>query len=252
MNYEKMSARELREIFQAKGYDPSWRLAKFFSIWISKALSKTRITPNQITILWGIFITLSYALLATGDVKYMLIVPLLIQIYLILDCVDGEVARMKGMTSVLGKKLDQLVHEVADNVQMLAITIAVYNQTKTPVALGIGVLMFFGRAVRLRIRYIIRTSIPPEDKKELVKRNQLVRRGGVRRVIAKLNYYRRHIPYGGVHLMILSALFGKMLIAFIIWTAVMNLKWTSSLILWGVKMWRSPELRGYNGSSKNR
>jgi len=68
-------------------------------------LDKTFITPNMITILNIINSIFIYIIL--WDEKYTL-TAVMIQIYLFLDILDGNLARYKNMCSKLGKVLDQI------------------------------------------------------------------------------------------------------------------------------------------------
>jgi len=77
-----------------------------FSIKISSLLVKTFLTPNQITIL-GLFIGLASGILfAQGNYWNTLIGGVLLSITAILDCCDGDVARLKFMESDFGENLD--------------------------------------------------------------------------------------------------------------------------------------------------
>ena len=77
-----------------------------FSIKISSLLVKTFLTPNQITIL-GLFIGLASGILfAQGNYWNTLIGGVLLSITVILDCCDGDVARLKFMESDFGENLD--------------------------------------------------------------------------------------------------------------------------------------------------
>lgn len=77
------------------------------------------VTPNQLTVLMMVVGALG-ALVATVPTLWAAIVALLaIQVYLLLDCVDGEVARWRRVTSTAGVFLDRLGHYVVE-VSLLA------------------------------------------------------------------------------------------------------------------------------------
>jgi phosphatidylglycerophosphate synthase len=77
-------------------------------------LVNTRITPNQLTYLMVVAGVAAGAALLVPGLAGALIGALLIQLYLLLDCVDGEVARWRGQTSVTGVYLDRVGHYLAE------------------------------------------------------------------------------------------------------------------------------------------
>lgn len=80
----------------------------------TRHLVATRVTPNQLTyamVLAGV--AAGAALLAPG-LPGAVAAALLVQLYLLLDCVDGEVARWRAQTSVTGVYLDRVGHYLAE------------------------------------------------------------------------------------------------------------------------------------------
>lgn len=77
------------------------------------------VTPNQLTVLMMV-VGVVGAVVATVPALWSAIVALVaIQVYLLLDCVDGEVARWRQVTSIAGVFLDRLGHYVVE-VSLLA------------------------------------------------------------------------------------------------------------------------------------
>ncbi|WP_344320203.1 CDP-alcohol phosphatidyltransferase family protein [Streptomyces macrosporus] len=80
----------------------------------TRHLVNTRITPNQLTHLMVVAgVAAGAVLLVPGPVGAIL-AALLIQLYLLLDCVDGEVARWRKQTSITGVYLDRVGHYLAE------------------------------------------------------------------------------------------------------------------------------------------
>ncbi|MET7640051.1 CDP-alcohol phosphatidyltransferase family protein [Streptomyces sp. NPDC005438] len=77
-------------------------------------LVNTRITPNQLTYLMVVAGIAAGAVLLVPGLVGALVAALLIQLYLLLDCVDGEVARWRGQTSITGVYLDRVGHYLAE------------------------------------------------------------------------------------------------------------------------------------------
>ncbi len=76
-------------------------------------------TPNQLTylmILCGVLGGAAVAVTARGTAGliWAIVGALLIQAYLLLDCSDGEVARIRNRTSVTGVYLDRIGHYVSE------------------------------------------------------------------------------------------------------------------------------------------
>jgi phosphatidylglycerophosphate synthase len=80
----------------------------------TRHLVGTRITPNQLTYLMVLAGVAAGAVLLVPGVAGALAAALLIQLYLLLDCVDGEVARWRAQTSVTGVYLDRVGHYLAE------------------------------------------------------------------------------------------------------------------------------------------
>lgn len=72
------------------------------------------VTPNQVTVLMVVCGVLAGVVLAFGGLWSAIVAALLIQLYLLLDCSDGEVARYTGKTSVAGVYLDRIGHYLSE------------------------------------------------------------------------------------------------------------------------------------------
>jgi phosphatidylglycerophosphate synthase len=76
-------------------------------------LAKTRITPNQITFLSLVTFVGAMVLLALSQGRHTLIyATLVLQLSYVLDCTDGQLARLKQMSSPVGAHLDFLMDEL--------------------------------------------------------------------------------------------------------------------------------------------
>lgn len=72
------------------------------------------VPPNPITYLMMAFGVLAGVVVAFGGLWSAIVAALFVQIYLLLDCSDGEVARYTGRTSVAGIYLDRIGHYVSE------------------------------------------------------------------------------------------------------------------------------------------
>lgn len=84
------------------------------SLRCDRYLVNTRITPNQLTYLMVVAGVLAGAALLVPGLAGALLGAVLIQIYLLLDCVDGEIARWRKQTSITGVYLDRIGHYLSE------------------------------------------------------------------------------------------------------------------------------------------
>ena len=87
---------------------------------MARLLTKTKVTPNQMT--WAAFgiALLSFVSFILG---YNIIAGLLVQLSSIVDGIDGSLARLKGMTSEFGGFLDSVLDRYADILIVLGLTL---------------------------------------------------------------------------------------------------------------------------------
>ena len=92
-----------------------------FSIYVTRLMIKAGVRPNQVTGAMIIIGLVGAAVLALPGFWAALGAFVLVQIYLCLDCVDGEVARWTAETSAAGIYLDRLGHYLVESGLMVAI-----------------------------------------------------------------------------------------------------------------------------------
>ncbi|SEM81120.1 CDP-alcohol phosphatidyltransferase family protein [Nonomuraea pusilla] len=78
------------------------------SLYVTWMLSRTRVTPNQLTWVMTLAGVAAGVVLALPGLWAALAAALLVQVYLLLDCSDGELARWTGKTSLVGVYLDRV------------------------------------------------------------------------------------------------------------------------------------------------
>ncbi len=94
-----------------------------FSPYVTRRLVPTRVTPNAVTWAMTAVGLAAAAVLTLPGVLAALAAALLIQVQILLDCVDGELARWRRQFSPAGIYLDRFAHFV--------------TETALPIALGI-------------------------------------------------------------------------------------------------------------------
>ena len=123
-------------------------IARYFnrpiSIWISKKLSFTNITPNQISIFAFSVACIASLLFAMGSYIPLIIGGILAQISSIIDGCDGEVARLKYQESSYGGWFDAVLDRYADAFLLFGLTWHLYSNGGGNLYLIIGFFAITG------------------------------------------------------------------------------------------------------------
>ncbi|MFF7634413.1 CDP-alcohol phosphatidyltransferase family protein [Kitasatospora sp. NPDC008050] len=116
------------------------------SLRITRLLLDTRWSPNQITGVMVVAGVLSGVALLIPGLTGAVLCVLFMQLYLLLDCVDGEVARWRQQFSPLGVYLDRLGAYLADAAVMIGMGFRASSLGLSPylvagMSAGVGVLL---------------------------------------------------------------------------------------------------------------
>jgi phosphatidylglycerophosphate synthase len=95
---------------------------------ISKVLARYPITPNQVTLINGIFGFSACYFIYQGGYANWLIGGLIIHLASIIDGVDGEIARLKFQHSKFGQSLDTFFDYSSALVALICLTLSVRNE----------------------------------------------------------------------------------------------------------------------------
>ncbi len=116
---------------------------------ISKGLVRTKITPNQLSIVvFTLSLTASFFFFFMKDITYLVTGGVLVQLSSILDGCDGEVARLKFMKTERGGFMDSVLDRYADSIIIFGLCYGYWsfsgNALVWPVGFGalIGTLVF--------------------------------------------------------------------------------------------------------------
>jgi CDP-L-myo-inositol myo-inositolphosphotransferase len=110
------------------------------SIW----LVNYNITPNQISFFSFLLSLVAAVFFATGEYLYLLVGGILAQFASIIDGSDGEVARLKYLSSEYGGWFDAVLDRYADAFLLFGLTWYVYIQDNAPLVLIIGFSAIIG------------------------------------------------------------------------------------------------------------
>ncbi len=153
----------------------------FWTEWISRPpaallvwlLRNTNITPNQVSFLAITVATAGCATLVLWRTWLGLVVGgLVLQLAYVVDCVDGQLARLKSMSSPVGALLDFMLDEVKAFMVIAAAATRLYLQSPTAtdgarwLLIGLGGLFVAATGITLttfmrRPEYLAATGAPP-------------------------------------------------------------------------------------------
>lgn len=94
---------------------------------LSKLLSRTRVHPIHITLIWYALMFIGFALGLSGSSA--LTVTIIFAFAYFLDCLDGQYARDTGLTSLTGKVLDDFGADIFFTIFWIAYASAVPSET---------------------------------------------------------------------------------------------------------------------------
>jgi phosphatidylglycerophosphate synthase len=96
-------------------------------------LRATRITPNQVTLSTLVVFAAGAVLMALGPGwRNLVIAVAVIELSYVLDCVDGQLARLKGTSSPVGAHLDFLMDELKAFLLIAAVGIRLWLASARP------------------------------------------------------------------------------------------------------------------------
>ncbi len=118
----------------------------------SKLFLKTKFTPNNITIISGIFGIFACYFITLNSNETRIVAFLFIQLFALLDLVDGDIARNKGLTSNFGHWLDIFFDKLVEVLLIAAFVYASFQKSDNVLSLllGGGIITF-----HLLIQYLM-------------------------------------------------------------------------------------------------
>ncbi len=125
------------------------------SLRVTRLLIDTPLTPNQMTLIAGLFGLAAIAVVAVGGTGWLVPGAVLLQVQSILDGCDGEISRLKYIRSRLGEWLDQVLDDVV-NVGFFAAAGWALHQAGSGTALPITVV---GTALHLVYQAALYTAL---------------------------------------------------------------------------------------------
>lgn len=165
---------EIAALYRAskKKKDINW-----FTEWIARPpaavvvyfLRNTRITPNQITFLSAIVAAAACAMFAlwpsaqaapwtvdhltawSADRTLLVVAVLVFEFSFVLDCADGQLARLRKIASPIGHLLDFLMDELKAMLLLACVTVRLWQETGDDRLMIVGLLALFCLAAGLSL-----------------------------------------------------------------------------------------------------
>lgn len=134
--------KEIRDITSKDHPGPFYarKVIRKISPYITWLLLHTPITANQTSLLMILVGIVASLLFSFGSASGTLVGALILQLFYILDCVDGEIARCKNEETANGIYLDKLANFVVNPLVFAGITIGLYQQFPSYMLLIFGLI----------------------------------------------------------------------------------------------------------------
>ena len=92
-------------------YPPLYTPFKFVSLRLALALRDSSLSSNALTVTWGLLLVAASVALA---IERALLALFLVMLAVLLDCLDGDLARSRNQPSISGTLLEQLAHWIGN------------------------------------------------------------------------------------------------------------------------------------------
>lgn len=116
---------EVEEFFDLFFYRP-------LAFLLVKAIYSTNITPNQLTVISMVFGVIGGFFYSNGNHNSFIIAAVLILIYNVVDCSDGQLARLKKNGTAVGRILDGIADYVVSVAAYFGIAFGFANSSSNP------------------------------------------------------------------------------------------------------------------------
>lgn len=130
-------------------------------LWVTWLLANyTKLTPNQITVISFIFGLASAFCFLQGTWIYLVIGACLFEASYVFDCVDGKIAKLKGLASPFGAYLDITLDMTRHFLIVLCLIYGQYLATGSVSYFFLGMTYIFLDIVCITSRYVIGANKP--------------------------------------------------------------------------------------------
>jgi phosphatidylglycerophosphate synthase len=162
-----------------------------FSPYLTRLLLRTSITPNGVTWLMIMAGVAAAAVLALPGIVPAVVAFALIQLQILLDCSDGELARWREVRSTVGIYLDRVGHWVTETLLPIALGVRA-EEPELGLVVAVLVLWIKGESALVTVARA-ESGLPPapDTQAVAVPRGGLLRR--LRRAAGRMPLYRAFV-----------------------------------------------------------
>ena len=149
-------------------------LARYYKIpfaqWIAKSIRNTPLTPNIISITNILFFAVVFVILIfQGSYLSMILLAISVQIYHILDIVDGYLARLKNMKSHYGAWIDAVGDKFIFQLIFISISVSLFIKQSEPIYLILCIVFLSGLGLHSYSAYLTDRFYPGHIHKDRLK-----------------------------------------------------------------------------------
>jgi phosphatidylglycerophosphate synthase len=186
-----------------------------FSPYLTRVLIRTPITPNGVTWLMILVGILAAGALTLPGIGWAVAAFVLIQLQLLLDCSDGELARWRGVSSPVGVYLDRLGHYLTEASLPIALGIRADGGWHhlggwTTLGLLISVLVLLVKSETVLVHVArAESGLPPARDTATVAAPQASGLAALRRAAGRLPFYRAFVAIEATFLALVAAVADK-------------------------------------------
>jgi len=199
---------------------------------ITACLAGTKIGPIPINISSFVVGLTAAFFLALGEWRYLVIGGILVLFSYILDNVDGEIARLKGMVTKKGGWLDTLFDRIVEGAIFFGICFGLYNQTNNPLIWMYGFIAIIS---------VYMSEIVPNITALQLEKTALKKTHGslfLTKIFKKLKIKQSFLSLGiDVRLFIiaLGAMLNQLMLVLWFFMIIQNLYWIAIMLLVGIR-----------------
>ena len=124
-----------------------WGVIRKISVYVTWLAVRTPITPNQITLFSMIFGLAGASFFASANPLWWLVGWAIVNVHLVLDQVDGEVARWRKAMTKFGYFFDEITHPIVNTALFVAVSIGVYSALGDVRLLFAGMIFVFSASI---------------------------------------------------------------------------------------------------------
>ena len=177
------------------------------SPYATKLFVRLGVSPDAVTWLFILVGLAAAAVLSLGGPAAAVGAFALIQVQILLDCSDGEVARWQGRSSVRGVYLDRIGHYLTEAALPIALGIAV-DEVTLGLVVAVLVLLVKSETALVLVARAEAGKPPPPDREEVaVPRAGLLRT--LRRSLRRLPFYRAFVAVEFTALALIAEALGE-------------------------------------------